>query len=137
VNLITGPDVDNLSIDSFVLDSSFVVHFTPTCPGAFTYNLLNGGSVVDFNVEPNDVVMFAVQPCTTYSTFTLQPVALDGTDAGTAIPVPTVKSPDGECFCFLLCLIFWNKFLVKFLSSMVLVIVQNLLFDLTERRFLQ
>jgi hypothetical protein len=26
---------------------------------------------------------------------------------------------------------------VKFLSSMVLVIVQNLLFDLTERRFLQ
>ncbi|XP_018007993.2 uncharacterized protein LOC108665712 [Hyalella azteca] len=91
------PDVDNLSIDTFVFNTSFVVHFTPTCPGVFTYNLLNGGSSVPSEVEPNAAVAFAVQPCTTYSTFTLQPVNPNGTDAGTAIPVPTLTT--SKCVC--------------------------------------
>ncbi|XP_018020464.1 uncharacterized protein LOC108676829 [Hyalella azteca] len=89
------PDVDNLSIDTFVLNMSFVVHFTPKCPGVFTYNLLKDGSSVQPEVEQDALVTFDVQPCTTYSTFTLQPVNPNGTDAGTAIPIPTtLKSPN-------------------------------------------
>ncbi|XP_018007998.1 uncharacterized protein LOC108665718 [Hyalella azteca] len=87
------PDVDNLSIDTFVFTTSFVVHFTPTCPGVFTYNLLKDGSSVQPDVQPDASVSFAVQPCTTYSTFTLQPVNPNGTDAGPAISVPTVTTP--------------------------------------------